>query len=57
MAARRPSKLGLTLTFCLLGGLLVWRVAVPHASPWLDLGVLIVVAALLLGLKGFLQKK
>lgn len=57
MAARRPSKLGLTLSFCLLAGLLVWRFAVPRASPWLDLGVLIVVGALLLGLRGLLQKK
>lgn len=57
MAARRPSKLGLTLTFCLLGGLLVWRIAVPHASPWLDLMVLLAVGALLFGLRGLLQKK
>jgi small basic protein len=57
MAARRPSKLGFALTFCLLGGLLVWRFAVPKASPWLNLAVLLAVAALLFGLRGFLQKK
>lgn len=57
MAARRPSKLGLTLTFCLLGGLLVWRFAIPKPSPWLDLGVMVVVGALLYGLREFLNKK
>lgn len=57
MAARGPSKLGLTLTFCLLVGLLAWRFAMPHASPWLDIAVLIVVGGLLFGLRGFLKKK
>jgi hypothetical protein len=57
MAARSPSKVGLTLTFCLLAGLLVWRFAVPRASPWLDLAVLVAVAILLLALKNFLKKK
>ena len=57
MAARSPSKLGLTLTFCLLIGLLAWRFAVPKAAPWLDLAVLVAVAVLLLALRTFLQKK
>lgn len=57
MAARRPTKLGLTLTFCLLGGLLAWRIAVPKASPWLDVVALVVVGALLYGLREFLHKK
>lgn len=41
---RRPSRLGMTLTFALLLGLLAWRWAVPGAAPWLD--------ALLLGVAG-----
>lgn len=57
MPARGPSKLGLTLTFCLLFGLLAWRFAVPRPSPWLDVGLLIAVGALLSGLRGRLRKK
>lgn len=34
---RRPSRLGLALAGCLLAGLLLWRQAVPDATPWLDL--------------------
>jgi hypothetical protein len=37
---KRPSRLGLTLAGCLLAGLLLWRQAVPDASPWLDLAAL-----------------
>ncbi len=33
---RRPSRLGMTLTFALLFGLLAWRWAVPGAALWLD---------------------
>lgn len=57
MPARSPSKLGLTLTFCLLAGLLVWRFAVPRASPWLDVAALAAVAVLLLALRTFLKKR
>jgi len=37
---RSPSALGLFLAFCLLLGLLFWRLAIPNASPWLDILVL-----------------
>jgi hypothetical protein len=57
MPARSPSKLGLTLTFCLLAGLLVWRYAVPGASPWLDLAALTAVGILLLTLRSDMNKK
>ena len=57
MAARGPSKLGLTPTFCLLIGLLAWRFAVPQAPLWLDLVVLLVIGVLLFGLRGYLQKR
>jgi NhaP-type Na+/H+ or K+/H+ antiporter len=47
-ATRRPSRLGLIVTFCLLIGLLVWRLALPASPLWLDLAVLAGVGALLL---------
>lgn len=37
---RRPSRLGVSLAACLLAGLLLWRQAVPDATPWLDLAAL-----------------
>jgi small basic protein len=57
MPARSPSKLGLTLTFCLLIGLLLWRIAVPGPTAWLDIAALAAVALLLLGIRAFLHKK
>jgi len=57
MPARSPSKLGLTLTFCLLAGLLVWRFAIPGASPWLDLAALTAVGVLLFAIRSFMNKK
>jgi small basic protein len=57
MPARSPSKLGLTLTFCLLIGLLLWRLAFPGATPWLDIAALVAVALLLTGIRAFLNKK
>lgn len=56
MAARSPSKPGLTLALCLLIGLLAWRFAVAKAAPWLDLAVLVAAAPLLLAISTFLQK-
>jgi len=44
---RRPSRLGLSLTFALLVGLLAWRWAVPAAPPWLD-AVLLAAAGVVL---------
>jgi len=43
-----PSRLGLTLTFTLLAGLLVWRWAVPAAPVWLDALLLAAAGVLLL---------
>ena len=57
MPARRPTKLGIALTFGLLVGLMFWRLAVPGATPWLDILALTVVAILLLAIKTFLQGK
>jgi hypothetical protein len=57
MPARRPTKLGLTLTFCLLVGLMLWRIAVPGATAWLDIAALTAVALLLLGIKALMHKK
>jgi hypothetical protein len=57
MPARSHSKLGLTLTFCLLIGLLLWRIAVPGPTAWLDIAALAAVALLLLGIRAFLHKK
>ena len=37
---RRPSCLGITLAGCLLAALLLWRQAMPDATPWLDLAAL-----------------
>lgn len=48
---RRPSRLGLGLTFALLTALLVWRLAVPGSPLWLDLAALLVVAVFLLGFR------
>jgi len=45
---RRPSRRGLIVTFCLLIGLLVWRLALPASPLWLDLAALAGVGALLL---------
>lgn len=53
--ARRPTLLGLTLTGCLLFGLLAWRSAVP-ASVWLDLVLLAAVGGLLLALRRYLRR-
>ena len=47
-SARRPSRLGLIVTFCLLTGLLLWRVALPASPLWLDLAALAGVGAVLL---------
>jgi len=49
--ARRPSRLGLTLTFILLFGLLIWRWAVPGASLWLDAALLAIVGVALLAVR------
>lgn len=56
MPARRPTKLGLALTFGLLIGLMFWRLAVPGATPWLDIVALTVVGILLLAIRAFLQR-
>lgn len=47
-STRRPSRLGLILAFCLLIGLLIWRLAFPASPLWLDLAALVGVGALLL---------
>lgn len=50
-SSRRPrslSPLGLILTFCLLVGLLFWRLAIPNASPWLDILLLTAAGVFLL---------
>jgi hypothetical protein len=47
-STRRPSRLGLALTFGLLIGLLLWRMAMPGSPLWLDLAVLAGVGAFLL---------
>lgn len=54
--ARRPSLLGLTLTGCLLFGLLFWRSAVPAPSVWLDIALLAAVGGLLLAVRSYLQR-
>ena len=46
--ARRVSRLGLTLTFSLLGSLLAWRLWVPSPPPWLDAILLAAVGIVLL---------
>ena len=53
--ARRPSRLGIGLTFVLLTALLVWRLAVPGSPFWLDLVALVVVGALLLAVRTVLR--
>jgi len=45
---RSPSPLGLFLTVCLLVGLLFWRLAIPDASPWLDILLLTAAGVFLL---------
>jgi len=45
---RGPSRLGLTLSFALLAGLLLWRWAVPSAPVWLDALLLAATGVLLL---------
>jgi hypothetical protein len=52
---RRPSRLGLVLTFCLLIGLLLWRTALPGASPWLDLAALTLAGVFLLAVRSFVR--
>jgi hypothetical protein len=47
-ATRRPSRVGLIVTFCLLIGLFVWRLVLPASPLWLDLAALVGVGALLL---------
>jgi hypothetical protein len=47
-STRRPSRLGLTVTFCLLIGLLIWRLVMPASPLWLDLAALAGVGVLLL---------
>jgi len=47
-STRRPSRLGLIVTFCLLTGLLIWRLALPASPLWLDFAALTGVGALLL---------
>jgi hypothetical protein len=44
---RRPSRLGLALTFGLLIGLLVWRWASPWSPFWVDLSALACAGVLL----------
>jgi len=46
-----PSRLGLTLTFALLAGLLAWRWAVPSAPVWLDALLLAAAGVLLLAIR------
>ncbi len=48
---RRPSRLGLVLTFCLLIGLLIWRFVMPQSPFWLDLAALLGVGMVLLIVK------
>lgn len=48
---RRPSRLGLSLTFALLIGLLAWRWAVPAPPPWLDAALLAAAGVLLLAVR------
>ena len=57
MPARGPTNLGLTLTFCLLVGLMLWRLALPAAPPWLDIAAHVAVALLLTGIRAFLNRK
>lgn len=52
---RRPSRLGLTLTFALLAGLLAWRWAVPSAPAWLDAILLAVAGVVLFAVRGHLR--
>ena len=47
-ARRRPSRLGLALTFGLLIGLLIWRLVMPWSPFWVDLSALACAAVLLL---------
>lgn len=53
--SRKPSRLGRALAFSLLVGLLFWRIAMPNASPWLDIGALAVAAVFLLAVKSFVR--
>jgi hypothetical protein len=53
---RRPSRLGLTLTFCLLLGLLAWRWAVPSAPLWLDIALLAAAAVFLLAVRARVER-
>ena len=46
-APRRPSRLGLALTFALLIGLLVWRHVMPGSPFWVDLSALACAGGLL----------
>jgi hypothetical protein len=52
---RSPSPLGLFLTFCLLVGLLFWRLAIPNASPWLDILLLTAAGVFLLWVRARLK--
>ncbi len=52
---RRPSRLGLTVTFALLAGLLAWRWAVPSPPVWLDAILLAVAGVLLLAVRGHVR--
>ena len=45
---RRTNPLGRFLALSLLAGLLLWRLAVPDASPWLDVLVLAAAGVFLL---------
>ncbi len=44
---RRPSRLGLALTFGLLIGLLIWRLVMPWSPFWVDLSALACAGVLL----------
>jgi len=54
---QKPSRLGRALAFSLLVGLLFWRIALPNASPWLDIGALAVVGVFLLAVKSFVRDR
>jgi hypothetical protein len=55
-STRRPSRLGLIVTFALLAGLLIWRVTMPQSPPWLDLAALAWVVVLLLMVKRVIRE-
>jgi len=57
--SRRPlrlSPLGLFLAFCLLVGLLFWRLAIPDASPWLDILLLTAAGVFLLWVRARVKR-